>query len=245
MNTALDLPSYQDLFGELDFKTSDDARSVYSPAAYLADLLQLLDDRFEDPALEQRRDDIKEILLNADNTFTLVPYLDIVNEVLERKIGGDVYAKLTDKTYPFNLPFNLDHEGVKKCLTYLGITAEQLYRQFAPQPDPDIVARVYLGLSLEEYRLVTAPLDDFSSDEDKKQVEQKIKQHYQLDDGETWESLKVVERFLKATDLTGPQVRELLFQKLSTSALDDAKNPETTRAEPIPQQPIDANDQPE
>ena len=35
------LPSYQKLFGDLDFVEGDESRSVYSPAAYLADLLQL------------------------------------------------------------------------------------------------------------------------------------------------------------------------------------------------------------
>jgi len=41
------LPSYERLFGEIDFQKGDDARSVYSPAAYLADLLQLIDDEFD------------------------------------------------------------------------------------------------------------------------------------------------------------------------------------------------------
>src|SRR5690242_14637096 len=30
-------PSYEQLFGELDFRTDDDGRSVYSPAAYLVE----------------------------------------------------------------------------------------------------------------------------------------------------------------------------------------------------------------
>ncbi|WP_293119640.1 hypothetical protein [Moorena sp. SIO4G3] len=37
------LPSYERIFGEIDFQKGNEARSVYSPAAYLADLLQLLD----------------------------------------------------------------------------------------------------------------------------------------------------------------------------------------------------------
>ena len=91
MNNQNDFPSYIELFGELDFKKGDEARSVYSPAAYLADLLKLLDDNFDNPEIEKRRADIKEILLNAENTFSLIPYLDIVNELLENKIEGDAY----------------------------------------------------------------------------------------------------------------------------------------------------------
>lgn len=36
-------PSYEQLFGELDFREEDQARSVYSPGAYLVELLDLLE----------------------------------------------------------------------------------------------------------------------------------------------------------------------------------------------------------
>ena len=119
MNNQNDFPSYIELFGELDFKKGDEARSVYSPAAYLADLLKLLDDNFDNPEIEKRRADIKEMLLNAENTFSLIPYLDIVNELLENKIDGDAYDVLKKANYPFNLPFNLENERLKKYLGYI------------------------------------------------------------------------------------------------------------------------------
>ena len=62
----------------------DQARSVHSPAAYLADLLQLVEDRFERAALLEARRRIKDIPLDAANTFNEVPYLDVVNEVLAK-----------------------------------------------------------------------------------------------------------------------------------------------------------------
>ena len=65
----------------------DQARSVYSPAAYLADLLQLVEDRFEHAALLEARRRIKDIPLDAANTFTEVPYLDVVNEVLAENVA--------------------------------------------------------------------------------------------------------------------------------------------------------------
>jgi hypothetical protein len=87
MNRLPDLPSYAELFEKLDFKKGDEAWSVYSPAAYLADLLQLQDDSFVAPGppqngmdkqpathnaehiLADRRSDIPDIALNAENTL--------------------------------------------------------------------------------------------------------------------------------------------------------------------------------
>ena len=75
----------------------DQARSVHSPAAYLADLLQLLDDRFERSALAEARPQITEVPLDATNTFTEVPYLDIVNKVLAAQLD---LSRGTTRTRP-------------------------------------------------------------------------------------------------------------------------------------------------
>ena len=61
-------------------------RGRSSPTAYLADLLQPVDDRFERAALLEARRRIKDILLDAANTFREVPYLDVVNEVLAENV---------------------------------------------------------------------------------------------------------------------------------------------------------------
>ncbi len=78
------LPSYERIFGEIDFKKGDEALSVYSPAAYLTDLLLLMDDEFEfdsqSPSFDERRSDIKKLLLDAKNTFEMLP--DILNKQL-------------------------------------------------------------------------------------------------------------------------------------------------------------------
>jgi hypothetical protein len=85
------LPSYEELFGSLDFQTVPTDRSIFSPAAYLMDLLHFrqltIQDRGQDVAadfkLETRRPDLNRILLDAEQTETLVPKLEIVNLVLE------------------------------------------------------------------------------------------------------------------------------------------------------------------
>ena len=82
-------PSYEQLFGELDFRTDDDGRSVYSPAAYLVELLGTARGDVRRPSLLDRRPDLRQVVLDTANTFTETPYLDIVNEVLERLVGAE------------------------------------------------------------------------------------------------------------------------------------------------------------
>ncbi len=95
------LPDLESLFGNLDTCTCSECQSVYSPAAYLTDLLHWLgtsvvcspasSGRTGFKALMQtnyvfgskdRRKDIRYLKLNCKNTNTLVPYIDLVNEIL-------------------------------------------------------------------------------------------------------------------------------------------------------------------
>jgi hypothetical protein len=92
------------LFGGIDFCECDDCLSVYSPASYFVDILQYLrnndlDPNAQDPTkikkdptditgtpLEKlflRRPDLGCLELTCENTFTVLPYVDLVNEVME------------------------------------------------------------------------------------------------------------------------------------------------------------------
>ncbi len=98
--------------------------------------------------------------MNSENTFELLPYLDIVNELLETKIAGGepgsaAYVKLKEALYPFNLPFDLQNERVKLYLKYLSIPAEKLHKTFAADYDRQVVAREFLGLSEADVSLFT------------------------------------------------------------------------------------------
>lgn len=221
MSINNNLPSYEELFGQLNFKKSDDARSVYSPAAYLSDLLQMLDDKFENPDLDERRADLKKLLLDGENTFALIPYLDIVNEVLEKIIGADPYDVLRAEKYSFNLPFSLENEKVKKYLHFLNVSPETLHKRFSIEIDYDVVAREYLGLSIEAYNFIE---DSASSDE------AGVKIYYGLGIGDSLNSLLKVDQFMLATGLSGEEVRELLFQQLSLSARNPAGEEERIEA---------------
>jgi hypothetical protein len=151
MTTESSLPSYSRLFPDLDLRGADDTRSVCSPAAYLADLLQLLHDHFENPALVQRRPAIEGIPLDAANTYTTLPYLDIVNEVLAAAIGtSGAFETLGTDRYPAALPFVLRDERVRVLLGHLGVDAAELYVLFAEVVDPDKTARLRLGRSVDD-----------------------------------------------------------------------------------------------
>jgi hypothetical protein len=89
------LPDLQALFGSLDSFQCADCQSVYSPAAYLVDLLQYLY-KFKATgggisnardALFLRRPEIQYIALDCKNTEITIPYIDLVNELFEAAIA--------------------------------------------------------------------------------------------------------------------------------------------------------------
>lgn len=108
--SVLNYPTLENLFGNLDYCECSECRSVLSPAAYLVDLLQFLDrERDMDGAvlsrkpldvLLERRPDIADLELSCENTNTAMPYIDLVNEVMEHYVqNGASVAGLK----PFNV----------------------------------------------------------------------------------------------------------------------------------------------
>ena len=213
----MNVPNYADLFGSIDFKEGDESRSVYSPAAYLVELLQMLDDEFDEDSagntwIDERREDIKDIPLDAENTITLIPYLDVVNEVLEKKASPEneqhpetkAYEILENAIYPFNLPFSLDNERLKNYLHYLGISADELRRLFATtttEDDYKTVAREYLGLSVAEWDVLKEPHGDLEA-------------AYGYTDSNFVEDMSDIATFMETTGLQSPEMLELLYQNL-------------------------------
>src|SRR5271157_3084971 len=142
MDGSASLPTWSELFGSLDTKEADAGRSVTSPAAYLADLLQLLKDRFGPSDFRSRRPDIPgQILLNGDQAFTLVRQLDVANQVLGDRIAS-LATKPADQAVaeaqqPFLLPFEYQHERVRQLLLLLQTSYRDLHTSFARQVDVD------------------------------------------------------------------------------------------------------------
>jgi|GEM_PF-2233955 len=104
----LNLPDMETLFGSFNACTCSHCESVYSPAAYLTDLLHWLNDSVvcnpsqggktgfdalmsmtKGTVVYDRRKDIKYLNLNCKNTNTLLPYIDIVNEILSVNLLPD------------------------------------------------------------------------------------------------------------------------------------------------------------
>ena len=157
----------EQLFGSQDYCTCDDCGSVLSPAAYLVDLLHFLDPPagtlpsgakapFE--VLDRRRPDLAELKLTCENTNTVMPYTDLVAEIMEYYVAhgrlapdaardtGDAvsadliaepqflipaaYDILRTAVYPQVLPFDLWLETVRLLLEYFGCPLWQVLDAF-------------------------------------------------------------------------------------------------------------------
>ena len=88
-------PNWNNLFQTGDSCECEHCRSVLSPAAYFADLLMFLKDRKSrvgnysaKDILLRRRPDLGYLDLNCDNALTLLPYIDLVCEVLEDVVAA-------------------------------------------------------------------------------------------------------------------------------------------------------------
>jgi hypothetical protein len=186
-------PTMESLFGSMDFCECEHCRSVLSPAAYLVDLLQFVDtepevwgnflaqwkethgnqdyphkDKNGNPmkpydVLIERRPDLPHIPLTCENTHTALPYIDIVNEILEYYVAngtlekeaacdtGDAttaellaepqnvirkaYDTLRAAQYPLNLPFDLWIETVRQFCNYCETPLHQVLEAFRPKDD--------------------------------------------------------------------------------------------------------------
>ncbi|MFB9662395.1 neuraminidase-like domain-containing protein [Glycomyces mayteni] len=185
-----DVPDLALLFGGLDYCDCGHCESVYGPAAYLADLLRFLSTRpakATGPAtvlsvLQARRPDIDDLLLNCPNTDTALPYIDLVNELLERAAAPGAAQPQTTRTaaelravpehlhapayeavkaarFPVRGAFNAWQEEARVILAHLGVPRHELMRLLGPGT-PDALASAaaeYFGLSTLDASLVTVP----------------------------------------------------------------------------------------
>jgi hypothetical protein len=177
VNDLLRIQGLSDLFGSQDYCRCDDCQSVLSPAAYFVDLMHFTDKYISQPTfvvpnltthplyLKNRRADLWTLQLTCANTNTLVPYLAIVDKVLEDWIDAyalpagqtDVYAVLSDPAQKFScqVPFSLPFAELGLYLGYFSLTPADVYRVLR-QPDAKI-RRAAAGLSPDEAAVVATP----------------------------------------------------------------------------------------
>jgi hypothetical protein len=176
-------PTLEELFGSMDYCTCGHCKSVLSPAAYLVDLLQFIDlkkygtdgkellprsYKKDNPieVLLGRRPDIEHIQLTCENTNTVLPYIDLVNEILEYYVVKDTlngfeghnveeitsaellaspqfvnpqaYTTLKDQVYPFNLPFNQPLSALRLYYDYLKVPLHEAMEKLRANDNFDI-----------------------------------------------------------------------------------------------------------
>jgi Tc toxin complex TcA C-terminal TcB-binding domain/Neuraminidase-like domain/Salmonella virulence plasmid 28.1kDa A protein len=162
-----------ELFGSQDFCDCDDCHSVLSPAAYFVDLMHFLDTNvsaphFKGPGgadhplhLRHRRPDLWKLQLTPNNTSTLLPYLSIVNEVLETYLDHaghvDIYQTLNNPSVKvsFRVPFSLPFAELGLYLAHFAITPADVYRTLRLPAAQ--VHRAQLGLAPSEAIVITSP----------------------------------------------------------------------------------------
>lgn len=170
--------SWDLLFGDADFCECGECNSVYSPASYFVELLNYLrnnnldDDpnapgpikRKPDPKdisgtplekLFDRRPDLGCLELTCENTNTLIPYVDLVNEVMENYVAFKklkpfnvddetssellaepqhteykAYCILKNEVYPFTLPYHQAIDAARIYLNFLDTSRHELIDTF-------------------------------------------------------------------------------------------------------------------
>ena len=211
---AMPSPTMESLFGSMDYCECDHCGSVLGPAAYFVDLLKFLDPDapewqgfldtwklrhqgedypFATPydELMTRRPDLAHLTLTCDNTSSVLPTIDLVNEILEfilaegkltedtvhdsgmlssaevlaepEFIESTVYDKvLRTAKSPHVLPFDLWHETTREFASRLGTPLVEILAAFAGDEE-DELASERLGLTEVEYATITAddPMADW------------------------------------------------------------------------------------
>ena len=180
------------------FCECEHCESVYSPAAYYVDLLRYLNvstperlARLQGPSntlpskllrfqpldvLLGRRPDLADLPLTCENTNTALPYIDLVNELLEARVTGgsaafdtgktaadvlravpqnisrDAYVRLQQAVHPLSLPYHQPLALARAYLAHLGVTRLELLRALGRgDAAPAAATAEALGMSPDEY----------------------------------------------------------------------------------------------
>lgn len=214
--TFQNLPSYQDMFGSLDYCDCPECRSIFGPAAYLVDLLRIIDEYVTAPNIgtidkqflfTARRPDIWQIELNCANADTPVPYLQIVNERLVARAalstGANVLEQMaTTLVYPQALPFNAPLDQIRVLLDKVGVSYGPILSAWKA-PSSTVAAQT-LGLSPDQQLIVTTELT----------TDTQVAPYYNVTDIAT---LKVAETFMEKTWMSFSDLLTMLNQDLSES----------------------------
>lgn len=218
------IPGYERLFESLDFIECDHARSILGPAAYFVDLLRFVKRHISSQTdgnsahancrLDSRRPDLERIRLDAENTSALIPYIDLVIEILEAFLqtaddsGVDPYEVLRTAVFPIELPFHRPLSELHAYLQQLKTSLYQIYQTFQPPLEANarsqspLSTQAFFEIAPETFQLIIQTL---GAD---------ITAHYGNTPLSGRQGLENVEVLLAQTQLTRAQLNELLYQDL-------------------------------
>ena len=166
------LPGFQELINDQPWCNCAHCQSTLSPAAYFVDLMyyieqNILRDSFKGNErhplhLNVRRPDLWDLELSCKNTDQYVPYLDLVNEILERYLkevlpkedATDLYEFLSRQEGSFKQPFTLPLERLGTLLGHFGLSRYDIAK--AMGASREILARTRLNVSQKEFELITS-----------------------------------------------------------------------------------------
>lgn len=234
------VPSLETLFGSLDYCACEHCRSVYGPAAYLADLLRYLSKHLSEvngktvaALLFERRPDIQMIKLNCRNTDTPLPYVDLVNEVLEHAVSANApadrkfafqstkpaadlraapenllesaYDTLRTASTPIHVAFDLWQEQARAFLRHLGVARWELMEALQSRGAP--MSPLSSSIAGEYFGISTHAVGLIVAAGDATDAKQKL---YWDFDANPPQSVSVAD-FMRRSALTYQQLLELLY----------------------------------
>jgi hypothetical protein len=179
VNDLREMDGFEAFFGSQDFCKCEHCRSILSPSAYFTDLMYFVqnnitksvfpanptldpkqDLQFHPLNLKVRRSDLWELELTCQNTSTMIPYLDVVNDVLENYIETelgitDVYAMLEESNLSTSLSFNLPLEELRVYLSHFELGLYEIYKTLNESQTKQQMEK--LCISEDELRIITTP----------------------------------------------------------------------------------------
>src|SRR5690606_5509030 len=136
-NELKKIDGYAEMFGSQSYCSCRHCSSVLGPAAYFVDLMRFVERHvsnetfreiqkplLHDLHLYKRRKDLWTLPLTCENPNKLIPYLDIINNVLEQYIqteGANAYELVSTSSRSFRQPFHLPIEELRVYLKHFGL----------------------------------------------------------------------------------------------------------------------------
>lgn len=185
------VPNYSELFGSPDMCECSECRSVFSASAYFVELLRFLekgtkngDGKTPLDIFAARRPDLLFLPLTCENTNTVIPYIDLVNEIMEyytshgkldsaaahdtgdttaaelranpQYVEAKAYGILKDAVYPFSLPYHQPLDVIRTYGAYLQTSRYEVMKAMRKTnaTQTDIIATDAESLNISEEEFI-------------------------------------------------------------------------------------------